>query len=196
MEKSTDTLIDLKYFINRSGFKAFFSVFRSRLEKMLSIDKLNNAYDQLVGDHESRTFFHACLKILEVSPNISLTDLSKIPASGPVVVVATHPFGGLDGIVLAAILSEVRNDIKLLGNFIIQNIPEIHKWNIPVDPFDNRESIQRNSIAIRAAINWVKQGGLLITFPAGEVSHLFLSKSRVVDGKWSPHTAASTCTRH
>jgi len=190
MENSTDTLIELKNFINRPGLKVFFSVFRSQLERMLSIDKLNNAYDQVVGDQESRTFFHACLKILEVSPNVSLTDLSKIPASGPVVVVANHPFGGLDGIVLAAILSEVRDDIKILGNFIIQNIPAIHKWNIPVDPFGNKESIQRNSAAIRAAINWVKQGGLLITFPAGEVSHLFLSKSRVVDMKWSPHTAA------
>ena len=85
---------------------------RNPIEKTFALDNLNRAYAQYyekVGAcKDPKQIFDLCLTILKVSYNISLPDLRKIPASGPLVVVANHPFGGIEGVILGAILLQVQ----------------------------------------------------------------------------------------
>ncbi len=61
-------------------------------------------------------------------------DLARIPAQGPVVVVANHPFGGVEGVILPALLGTVRQDVKILANYMLRPVTELRDLFIYVDP--------------------------------------------------------------
>jgi len=98
-------------------------------------------------------------------------DLQNIPKEGPAVLIANHPFGGIEGIALAVLLSRIRSDFKILANHFLRIIPELRDIFIFVDPFKTKNSIASNIPQLKRTICWVSEGGLLVVFPAGEVSH-------------------------
>ena len=120
---------------------------------------------------------------LEVQPS----DLARIPPKGPLVAVANHPFGVLDGAALAVLLSRVRPDVKVLTNALLEGIPELHEHCIFVDPFE--PSPGRNLKALKKAIEWLRQGCALAVFPAGEVSQWNVRLGQITDPAWN-HVAA------
>ena len=104
---------------------------------------------------------------------------------GPVVVVANHPYGMLDGAVLATLLRRVRPDVKVLTNFLLEGVPELERHCIFVDPMQTEHSGARNQRALRQALAWLQGGGMLAIFPAGEVSHWQMAQTEVTDPRWS-----------
>jgi putative hemolysin len=116
-------------------------------------------------------------------------DLKRIPAAGPLVVVANHPFGGVDGLVLAALVERIRPDAKLLVSYLLACIPEMGEISFFVDPFGGPAARSRNRQSLAAAARWLKSGGALLTFPAGEVSHLSFRSACVTDPPWSDSIA-------
>lgn len=112
-------------------------------------------------------------------------DLQQIPRKGPVVVVANHPFGILEGAVLAAVLAQVRPDVRFLANDILSAVPEIRDLLIPVDPIGTRS----NFSGLRRSLEFLEGGGCLVVFPAGEVSSLRWRDRAVTDPEW--HTSVA-----
>lgn len=117
-----------------------------------------------------------------------------LPRSGPVVIVANHPFGILESAVLATLLPQVRPDVRFLANSILSAVPEIQDLLIPVhlnlvDPISGNSAAHRNSAGLRRGIESLHSGGCLVVFPAGEVSHFQLREIAVTDSKW--HTAVA-----
>jgi putative hemolysin len=107
-----------------------------------------------------------------------------------VVIVANHPFGGVEGIVLLSLLRRVRPDVRVMANYLLHAIPEMRDDFIFVDPFGSTGSARANLKPIKECLAWLKQGGLLIVFPAGEVSGYDRRANRVRDNVWSPSIAA------
>jgi putative hemolysin len=118
---------------------------------------------------------------LQIPPN----NLERIPAKGPLVAVANHPFGVLDGAVLSVLLSRVRSDVRVVTNSLLAGIPELHRFCIFVDPFGTSGSSAKNLKGLRHAVDWLRHGGALAVFPAGEVSHLDFRHARVTDPLWN-----------
>ncbi len=137
----------------------------------------------------SPDFGTRALAALSVSADVAADDLRRIPPTGPVVVVANHPLGAVDGLLLISLLSRVRSDIKLLGNSLLQYIPALRPYLIPVDVFSGTRAAGRNSLALRHAMRWLDSGGCLLVFPAGEVAHQSTSDGRTHDSPW--HTTAA-----
>jgi putative hemolysin len=106
---------------------------------------------------------------MRVRLRLDPADQARIPASGPVVVVANHPYGMLDGAILTVLLKRVRPDVKVLTNFLLADVPELSDHCIFVDPFHTDRSIEANRRALRQSLDWLRQGGMLAIFPAGEV---------------------------
>jgi putative hemolysin len=125
------------------------------------------------------------LREMEVDLQVDAADLHRIPKSGPVVVVANHPYGMLDGAVLGALLARVRPDVKVMTNFLLERVPELQPWCIFVDPMGTSKSQERNRRALKSSLDWLRQGGMLAVFPAGEVSHWQLPQATVADPAWS-----------
>ncbi|MDD5482262.1 MAG: GNAT family N-acetyltransferase [Kiritimatiellae bacterium] len=186
-------LIDLKASAHHPVQKWLLTILEHPLEKTLSIKALNDAYDRLAFFStmaERDNVFQNCLDCVQAHYSISEQDILKIPKQGPLVVVANHPFGGLEGVVLGHIIFRARPDVRVLGNYLLQRLSELREWIIPVDPFGNRSSSIANAKAIKAAIRWVANGGALVTFPAGEVAHFAWGRAKVTDPRWSPHVGA------
>jgi len=92
---------------------------------------------------------------MRVELRIDDADQARIPASGPVVVVANHPYGMLDGALLTVLLTRVRSDVKILTNFLLSDVPELQQHCIFVDPFQTDRSVESNRRAVRQALSWL-----------------------------------------
>ena len=131
---------------------------------------------------------------MRVALRVEAGDQSQIPATGPVVVVANHPYGMLDGAILTVLLTRVRADVKVLTNFLLAEIPELQQHCIFVDPFQTDQSFdsnrrESNRRALRQALAWLQQGGMLVLFPSGEVSHWQMPAAQIADPEWNSTAA-------
>src|SRR5580692_128038 len=122
---------------------------------------------------------------MRIGLTVGAADEARVPASGPVVVVANHPYGVLDGAILTVLLTRVRPDVKVLTNFLLSDIPELQKHCIFVDPFQTDRSLESNRRGLREALAWLQKGGMLAIFPAGEVSQWQMPAAQIVDPEWN-----------
>jgi putative hemolysin len=129
------------------------------------------------------------LKHLEITERVSQNDLERIPRHGPVLVVVNHPFGILEGAVLLTLITRLRSDVKFLANGILEAIPEIRNLLIPVDPLGGEKVARNSHTGVRNAVEFLAAGGLLVIFPAGEVSHFQWKERSITDPKWNPAIA-------
>ena len=163
-----------------------FSLVKKPLAKLLRLDTLNAMYSELHEKGSDAPFIEQAMDALGVTFNVDGQPVSRIPKTGPLVVVCNHPFGVLEGLMLVKILREVRTDIKIMANFMLTKIPEMEDLIIEVDPFGKPDSAKKNIAGLKASMRWIKDGGALIVFPAGEVSSLKVKKAMVADPEWSP----------
>jgi putative hemolysin len=159
------------------------------IEWTLAFPELNDARARTASFDPSEPFAERALRALRVSIDVEAASLERIPSAGPVVVVVNHPFGGLDGLALLALLKRRRPDVKVLANRLLAHVPEMRDDCLFVDPFGGAGSARRNTAPIRAALRWVRGGGALAVFPAGEVSSLSLRRGDVADIGWSASVA-------
>jgi putative hemolysin len=130
---------------------------------------------------------------MQVDLQVQPADLERIPAKGALVAVANHPFGVLDGAALAVLLRRVRRDVKVMTNSLLEGIPELHEFCIFVDPFRSPTSVDKNARALKQAVEWLRQGGALAVFPAGEVSQWKVTQAQVTDPAWNHVAARLVC---
>jgi putative hemolysin len=122
---------------------------------------------------------------MRIGLKIHSADQDRIPPTGPVVVAANHPYGVLDGALLTVLLTRVRSDVKILTNFLLDDIPELQRNCIFVDPFRTDRSVESNRKAMREALSWLERGGMLAIFPSGEVSQFHMPAAHVADPEWN-----------
>lgn len=156
--------------------------------KLLRLDRLDRIYADVPGA-DTRLIAQHPLALLNVHPEVSARDLALIPKQGPVVAVANHPFGLIEGAILASTFLSVRPDVKIMANHLLATMPETCQLCIFVDPFGGEGAARANHKGLKDAIAWLKQGGLLSVFPSGEVSHLNLKQRAIIDPEWS-HSVA------
>ena len=173
-----------------------FPVVTPALERVLGLSRLNAAYQAIRAssatlDDSLETFLEQTLAELGVTHEIARGSLESIPARGPLVVVANHPYGAVEGLILALLLRRVRPDVRILATEMLSRVTELRELFLFVDVFGGTSAVRRNVGAMRAAMRWCQGGGALIVFPAGEVSHLHLRRGRVrvEDPPWNPKVA-------
>lgn len=179
-------LIDLGKVLTRP-----WSALTPALERLLSFRTINGIYSklhpQLTDSEYDPDFFMKTLRIMDVQFEIDTDSFERIPKEGPLIAIANHPFGGIDGVVLGALLQSVRSDTKLMGNYLLAEMEGIRGSIVKVDPFDTETSKRENLKGMRTAIKWLRDGGCLGAFPAGEVSSYKWKPRSVVDSKWTDH---------
>jgi putative hemolysin len=159
------------------------------LQRVLYLDRLNDTYAQASALPPDQSFYKRLLQVLNVQPRVAAADLARIPKTGPVVVVANHPFGLIEANILAALLPSIRPDVRILANYLVGEFEALRDIHIFVDPFGGEGAVKANLRAMREALKWLKGGGMLAVFPAGEVAHLDLKKRQIVEAPWSENVA-------
>ena len=162
---------------------------RGLVERILCFPELNDIYDKTKALGDDLSFSDKVLKAMDVTWEVSSPAENPIPPEGPVVVVANHPFGGIEGVLLVSLLEKWRTDSKVLVNYLLGAIPELRSSFFFVNPFGGASAKRENLKSMRTSLQWLASGHLLATFPAGEVSSVNLRQRLVRDNVWSPTIA-------
>ncbi|OQX09517.1 MAG: hypothetical protein BWK76_22060 [Desulfobulbaceae bacterium A2] len=152
------------------------------LERLLGLTRLDHAYRRLGPSDDCDEFIAKACAALDITLHFPASELAHIPADGPVLVVANHPFGGIEGLLLAGLLRRVRPDVRVMANYLLSRIPELADIFIAVDPFGGPRA--GNATGLRQSLRWLRDGGVLLVFPAGEVSHWQRGHGAVTDPPW------------
>ncbi|KAB2115795.1 lysophospholipid acyltransferase family protein [Vibrio alginolyticus] len=166
--------------------KTPFGIGENVAEWATGLNQLDKFYAQRPVNADTKTFLRFTLDILGIDYRIAHGSLDSVPKQGATVIVANHPLGCVEGVILAELLLMVRDDIQILANQYLKTVPELDQLFIGVDVFEGKDAVKSNMKALRAANKHLASGGLLLVFPAGEVSQLVDAKQqRLEDKAWS-----------
>ena len=127
-------------------------------------------FDYVEEDRPYAAFWADALDKLNISIDLQRDTGAMIPRTGPTLVVANHPYGVIDGLVLCALMAEVRSDYKIITHRVLKQAPATMDKILPID-FDETEAALATNIETRQqAAEYLKQGGAVIIFPAGAIS--------------------------
>jgi len=136
------------------------------------------------------SFWSAAIRKLELKLVYNEEELAHWPRTGPLVVVANHPFGVLDGIIICEIVSRVREDFRVLTNAVLLRAEEVKDFLLPVDFAETEEALKTNLRTRAEAKAHLMKGGCLVVFPAGGVSTTpTIWHKRAIDAEWKNFTA-------
>lgn len=124
-------------------------------------------------------FIEQVFEELNVTYEIEPCDIRNIPATGPVIIVANHPLGGLDGLGLLHLIGTVRRDVKIVANQLLKQVSPLSDLFLPVDNMTGETRKQDIKFIEQALI----KGQAVIFFPSGEVSRA--TSRGIRDGHWN-----------
>jgi putative hemolysin len=121
--------------------------------------------------------------------------LGDIPATGPLIVVANHPYGILHGLTLGRMLSQRRRgDFCILANSVFNRAAEINRFILPINFDDSRAAAAQNIATRGAALDYLAGGKKIGVFPGGGVSTAAWMLSQPLDPVWRNFTAKMIAT--
>ncbi len=141
------------------------------IERLSGQPKIRRLYFDYVEENRPyANFWTDALEKLNISVNLTAESGAAIPKSGPTLVVANHPYGVIDGLVLCSLMAQVRSDYKIITHRVLRQAPATMDKILPID-FDETEAALATNIETRQeAAAYLKQGGAVIIFPAGAIS--------------------------
>lgn len=133
-------------------------------------------------------FWPAAIAHMGIRIDTPPEEIARIPATGPLVVVANHPSGVVDGMIMAEIVNRVRSDFKILTRSLLTGIPEVEQFMIPV-PFPHEDNSRELGLQMRnETMAHLKSGGAIILFPAGKVAASETFFGPAVEAEWNVFT--------
>lgn len=162
------------------------------VERALGVEKFNAVYGRFQETFAQTQSLEAAVESvfesLHTRFKIDDDELKRLQTvRGPMILVGNHPFGGLEALFFVLLMKRIRPDYKIMANFLIGRIPEIRDKLILVDPFGRPESQTKNLGALREALGYLKAGGFLGAFPAGEVAAFDVKTGQIHEPAWSEH---------
>jgi len=169
------------------GGRAVIRVMENATGRLRLIRKARG-YDSEVA--QGADFWRVITDRYKLKLNIIGGALDNIPSDGPLIVVANHPYGILDGLIMGRILSERRGgDFKILANSVFRRSPDLERVLLPVSFDETKEAARLNLETRKEALSYLGAGGAIGIFPGGTVSTSARPFSKPMDPKWRNFTA-------
>jgi putative hemolysin len=161
------------------------------IERMTGQPYLKSLYDERFARRApGESFWDLAIRLLELKVVTNEDALAKVPRTGPLVIVANHPFGVLDGVVVCHLVARMRGDFRILTNAVLNRADEVKEFLLPVDFTETPQALEINLKSRAAAKHHLMNGGCLIVFPAGGVSTTpKLWDKTAIDAEWKNLTA-------
>lgn len=153
----------------------------------LKLIRQAKGYDLEVA--QGRDFWEVMAERYGLSINVIGGSLDSIPREGPLVVIANHPFGILDGLMMGLILKKVRGDFRILANNVFRKARDLDRVILPISFDDTRKAMQLNLETRKQSLAFLGDGGAIGVFPGGTVSTSVTPFSQPLDPGWRGFTA-------
>lgn len=153
----------------------------------LGLIKRADGYELAVAEGED--FWQVMVERYGLGLEVTRGALDSIPRTGPLIVIANHPYGILDGLMLGHILSVVRGDFRIMAHKIFRKAQELDRIILPVDFAETKEAMRTNIDTRKTALEYLGQGGAIGIFPGGTVSTAAKPFARPMDPGWRTFTA-------
>jgi putative hemolysin len=169
-------------------YKAFAIRSLEWLSGKLPLLRLVRRFERM-GPASGQAFWAQALGLMGIDLLTPTAQIAKIPETGPVVVVANHPHGLVDGMILAELIGRIRPDYKILTRTLLTGVKEIEQFMIPV-PFPHEPDARQKSLDMRKmAMEHLSQSGLIVLFPSGVVASVDEYFGPAIEANWNPFTA-------
>lgn len=153
----------------------------------LGLIRRAQGYEEEVA--QGRDFWSVIVERYGLSLDVVGGSLTNIPANGPLVMVANHPYGILDGLMMGHILAGLRGDFRIIAHRIFRKAEELNRVILPIN-FDETKEAARENIEVRTeALRYLKAGGAIGIFPGGGVATSARPFGRPMDPVWRNFTA-------
>ena len=153
----------------------------------LGLIKRAEGYENEVA--AGRDFWKVMVERYGLSLDVTRGALSNIPKDGPLILIANHPYGILDGLMMGHILSEVRADFRILANHVFRKAKDLDRVVLPISFAETKEAMRLNIETRKTALSYLENGGAIGIFPGGTVSTAAKPFSRPLDPRWRGFTA-------
>lgn len=153
----------------------------------LSLIRRAAGYERDVA--QGRSFWDVLPERFGLELDVIGGSLDNIPANGPLIIIANHPYGILDGLMMGHILDKVRGDFRILANAVFRRAEALDRVILPVSFDETRAAVAQNLRTRAQALDYLGQGGAIGVFPGGTVSTSARPFSRPMDPGWRNFTA-------
>lgn len=160
------------------------------IEHLTGRRKLEKVYARILEDVNTQTtFWQAALNALQVKLAYDPARLAAIPQQGPIIFIANHPFGVLDGLAICHLAAQTRCDFRILINSALVREDRLAHYMLPIDFSETEEAVHTNIESKRKALETLRQGGAIIIFPAGGIATAKQPFGKATDLEWKLFTA-------
>ena len=136
-----------------------------------------------------RDFWQVMVERYGLQLDVVAGSLSNIPRDGPLILIANHPYGILDGLMMGHMLSQTRGDFRILAHKIFRKAEDINRVILPVNFDGTKEAIKLNLETRQRALGYLARGGAIGIFPGGTVSTAATPFRQAMDPGWRNFTA-------
>jgi putative hemolysin len=169
---------------------AFSSGFIRALERVTGQPKIKKLYVDYVDDNRpNELFWTDALHRLNISPDLSMDGDFSIPKTGRVLIISNHPYGVVDGLVLCSLVSQVRQDYRIITHQVLRQAPAVMDKILPIDFAETDTALATNLETRKHATNHLKDEGVVIIFPAGGISLAPNFVGKAYDSEWKTFAA-------
>ncbi|NVO55136.1 lysophospholipid acyltransferase family protein [Rhodobacteraceae bacterium B1Z28] len=153
----------------------------------LRLIKRADGYEQEIAC--GRDFWSVMVERYGLSLDVAAGSLENIPKEGPLILIANHPYGILDGMMMGHILSQTRGDFRILANRVFRKAEDLNRIILPISFDETKEAMKLNLDTRKTALNYLREGGAIGVFPGGTVSTAAKPFSYPMDPGWRGFTA-------
>ncbi|MDZ7709955.1 MAG: lysophospholipid acyltransferase family protein [Roseovarius sp.] len=178
--------ISYAYSAQTKGGRAMIRTLENLTGRM-SLIKRAAGYESEVS--KGRDFWEVIVERYGLSLDIIGGSLDAIPRDGPLVMIANHPYGILDGLMMGHVLSRTRGDFRILAHKVFRKAEDLDRVILPISFDETREAVALNLETRKTALSYLGQGGAIGIFPGGTVSTSAKPLSRPLDPGWRGFTA-------
>jgi putative hemolysin len=178
--------ISYSYSAATRGGRAVIRLMENTTGRLRLIKRAEGYEDEVAA---GRDFFEVMVERYGLTLDIVRGSLDAIPRDGPLIVIANHPYGILDGLTMGHVLARTRGDFRILANSVFRKASDLNRVILPISFDETKEARALNIETRRTALSYLAEGGAIGIFPGGTVSTAAKPFSRPMDPGWRSFTA-------
>lgn len=169
----------------RSG-RAMIRTMENLTGRMRLIKRAKGYEDEVAA---GRDFWQVMMERYGLTLDIVGGSLDNIPRTGPLILIANHPFGILDGMIMGHILSQTRGDFRILAHKVFRKAEDLNRIILPISFDETKEAVALNLKTRKDSLDYLSNGGAIGIFPGGTVSTATKPFGQPMDPSWRSFTA-------